>query len=109
MEAEFKALLTMEVTITPTTANAYGGAVPGTPATWPARVRFKRQEVATQAGEAVLAEGFLWLDVDVPVPGTRDKLLLPGGRPATVIAVDVVHDEVGPHHLKVWFGAPANG
>lgn len=110
MEAELKALLTMTVTITPApAATAYGGTVPGVSATWPTRIRWRRQEVATQAGEAAVSDGHLWLDSDVPVPSTLDLLTLPGGQRAPIIAVDRVNDEAGHHHTVVYFGTPANG
>lgn len=110
MEAELKALLTQTVTITgQPTATAYGAAVAGAAASWPTRARYKRQEIATNAGESVIAEGHLWLDVDVPVPGIRDRLTLPNGTTSAVVAVDVVADDVGHHHTKVYFGVPANG
>lgn len=110
MEAELKALLTMLVTVTPAAAStAYGGTVPGAPASWPTRIRWRRQEVATQAGEAAIADGHLWLDADVPVPAVTDRLTLPGGERAAIIAVDRVNDEAGHHHTVVYFGTPANG
>jgi hypothetical protein len=103
-------MLTQTVTIHPAAApNAYGAAVQGPAYTAPTRVRFKRQEVATQAGETAVAEGHLWLDVDAVVPSHRGKLTLPDGTPATIIAVEPVHDEVGLHHTKLYFGVPANG
>ena len=110
MEAELKALLTESVTITAAAgATAYGATSPGAAAAWPTRARFKRGEVATQAGETAVCEGFLWLDTDVPVPSVLDRLTLPNGKRSAVIAVETVNDEVGHHHTKVYFGTPANG
>lgn len=110
MEAELRALLTQTVTVYPAAApTAYGGAVAGAPYTVPTRVRFKRQEVATQAGEAALAEGHLWLDTDAVVPAIRAKLGMPGGGTTTIVAIEPVHDEAGLHHTKVYFGTPAHG
>jgi hypothetical protein len=110
MEAELRAMLTMSVTITPAAApNAYGAAVGGTPYAAPTRIRWKRQEVATQAGEAAVADGHLWLDSDAVVPTVRAKLALPGGAVANVVAVEPVNDEAGLHHTKIYFGVPANG
>lgn len=110
MEAELRAMLTQTVTITPaSTPTGYGAAVGGTPYEVPTRVRFKRQELATQAGEAVLSDGFMWLDVDAVVPTVRAKLVLPNGDVTAVVAVEPVHDEVSLHHTKLYFGVPANG
>lgn len=103
-------MLTQEVTVHPhPTAGAYGQAIPGAPYALPTRVRYRRTEVATQAGEAALADGFLWLDTDALVPTVRAKLTLPGGGLTSVIAVEPVHDEAGLHHTKLYFGVPANG
>lgn len=110
MEADLRALLTQTVTVHPAaTPTAYGAAVDGVPYDLPTRVRYRRQELATQAGEAVLSEGFLWLDVDAVVPGVRGKLTLPDGRKTAVVALEPVNDEAGLHHTKVYFGTPANG
>lgn len=110
MEAELRAVLTMEVTVHPAAApSAYGGAVAGPPYALPTRVRYKRQELATQAGETALADGHLWLDVDAVVPAVRAKLTLPDGTLTNVVAIEPVNDEVGLHHTKVYFGVPANG
>jgi hypothetical protein len=65
--------------------------------------------VATQAGEAALAEGHLWLDTDAVVPTVRAKLALPDGQVSAVVAVEPVNDEAGLHHTKIYFGTPANG
>lgn len=110
MEAELRAMLTQTVTVHPAAApTAYGAAVGGAPYGLPTRVRYRRQEIATQAGETALAEGECWLDADAVVPGVRAKLTLPSGESTNVIAVEPVHDEVGLHHTKVYFGVPANG
>lgn len=100
----------MSVTVHPAgTPTVYGGAVDGTPYALPTRVRYKRVEVATAAGETAVCDGFLWLDTDAAVPAIRAKLTLPGGSKTAVIAVEPVHDELGLHHTKVYFGEPANG
>ncbi len=110
MEADLRAMLTQTATIIPAAApTAYGAAVGGAPYVVPTRVRYKRQELATQAGETVLADGMLWLDTDVAIPTVRAKLILPGGEPSTVVAVEPVNDEAGLHHTKLYFGVPANG
>lgn len=110
MEADLRAMLTMSVTVHPAAApTAYGAAVAGAPYAVPTYVRYKRQEIATQAGEAATADGHLWLDTDAVVPTVRAKLVLPGGNTTSVIAIEPVNDEVGLHHTKVYFGVPANG
>lgn len=110
MDAELRALLTMTVTVLPDAApTAYGAAVTGPSYDLPTRVRYRRQEVATQAGETAVADGELWLDTDAAVPRLRAKLILPEGKVTAVVAVEPVNDEVGLHHTKVYFGEPANG
>lgn len=110
MEADLRAMLTQTVTVHPAAApTAYGAAVGGPPYALPTRVRYRRQELATQAGETVLADGMLWLDTDAVVPTVRAKLTLPDGSKTNVVAVEPVNDESGLHHTKLYFGVPANG
>ncbi len=111
MEAELRAMLTQTVTVHPAAApTAYGAAVGGADYTLPTLVRYRRQEIATQAGETALADGHLWLDADATVPTVRAKLTLPNGDKAAIIALDRVPDDTGAHHhTKLYFGVPANG
>jgi hypothetical protein len=103
-------MLTQTATVHPAAeVTAYGAAVAGASYDLPTRVRYRRTELATQAGEAAVADGFLWLDTDAVVPGIKAKLTLPNGDLTAVIAIEPVNDEVALHHTKVYFGTPANG
>ena len=111
MEPELRAMLTMPATLLPAAApTEYGAAVAGAPVPLLTFIRYQVQEIAAQAGETELADGHLWLAPEAPAITRRDKLSIPGYGLAAIVGIDRVPDEAGAlHHVKVYFGTPANG
>ena len=73
-----------------------------TPENFPARVRYGSQKITDDNGDRVNVTGEVWI-LGIPAVSTKDRLVLPDGRRQNVVKVEVITDEDGPHHVKVFF------
>lgn len=68
-----------------------------------ARVTYRHRLVRDKTGNQVVARGEAWI-AGAPTIGLSDRLTLPDGSTPSLIAVEIVGDEIGPHHTKAFFG-----
>lgn len=79
---------------------AYDDAV-----TYSARVRYKSQRVTSRvSGQDTIAAGSVWIAGIIQGISPSDRLTLPDGTQPPILNWEVVPDEAGDHHTKVYFG-----
>ena len=83
--------------------DSYGKRLFGSSVDYSARVSYKPTKVRTTNGQEELARGVVWI-LGSPTVIPEDKILLPDGTEPTIMAVDVISDEVGSAHTKIYFG-----
>ena len=83
--------------------SSYGERLFGSSVDYSARVIYKPTKVRTSDGREEIAKGVVWLQGS-PVVATEDKILLPDGTEPTIMAVDIMTDEDGDSHTKIYFG-----
>ena len=83
--------------------DSYGKRLFGSSVDYSARVIYKPTKVRTADGQEEIARGVVWLKGS-PTVIPEDKILLPDGTEPTIMAVDIMSDETGFSHTKVYFG-----
>jgi len=81
----------------------YGKPSYGSEVEYQARVTYKNQLVRAEDGSEILARGVIWFG-GAPVISTIDLVTLPDGSAPKILAVELISDEDGPHHTKLFFG-----
>jgi len=81
----------------------YGGPTYGSGIDYSARVLYKNVRTTDARGVEVLAKGVVWIQ-GTPSIGLDDKITLPDGTTPPILNVQMVPDERGTHHVKVYFG-----
>lgn len=82
---------------------SYGERLFGSTVDYSARVIYKPTKVRTPDGREEMARGVVWLQGS-PIVATEDKITLPDGTEPTIMAVDIMTDETGFSHTKIYFG-----
>lgn len=101
---EFLELMPATVSIYPfASRDSYGKPAYGSPTNYRARVLYKPVKVRAPDGQTIVARGVVWL-AGTPVLSPQDKMILPDGSEPPILAIDMVPDENGPHHDKIYFG-----
>ena len=104
VHSEFADLLTDTVTITPKAGqDSYGRRTYGTAVSYSCRVQDAKKALRTPDGRDVVADGMVILLGNPPV--TAEDRLVVNGAAVNILKVDNNHDERGPHHTLVYFGA----
>lgn len=81
----------------------YGVPNFGSEVSFSARVIYKPTKVRTPDGRETLARGVVWIG-GTPTIEPGDNLTLPDGTIPTILASDIMADEDGESHTKVYFG-----
>lgn len=77
---------------------SYGAAVQ-----YRARVVYKNSNVRARDGQVIVARGFVWVN-GTPVITVDDRITLPDSTHPPILSVERYPDELGDHHIKVFFG-----
>ena len=102
--SDFRDLMPDTVQIAPFLASDDHGAPGfGTAVARRARVVLRPVRLRRPDGSDTVARGQVWLADTDPVD-VRDRLVLPDGATAEILAVEAPPDEAGLHHLKLYFG-----
>ncbi len=102
--ADWKCLMPVTVDVYQLASrDAYGVPAYGTPATFNARVVYKPTRVVDTAGDEVVAKGVVWIATTTTID-PEDAIELPDGTRPPILAVSIVSDDAGTHHVKVFFG-----
>ncbi len=84
--------------------DGYGKSLYGSSANYSARVVYKPTKVRTAEGREQLARGVVWILGAPEEVIPEDRITLPDGTTPTIMAVDIIADEKGDSHTKVYFG-----
>lgn len=90
--------------------DAYGKAVfSGSGTSYRARVSYEtKRTVSRVSGQDALANGVVWI-AGTPTLKLDDEITLPDGTTPPIINWEMISDENGPHHVKVYFGGTQSG
>ncbi len=102
--SDFFDLMPDEITHAPMTGrDKYGKPTFGSGTDFKARVLFKPTWVRGVDGTLVRARGMVWIG-GTPNVDPQDQITLPDSTTPPIMAVERIPDEVGIHHVKVFFG-----
>lgn len=104
LDSGFVELTTQLLTVDPlSTHSSYGAATYTTAQTssYPAYVEPGNRLVLTDEGVEQMATGTVYVLTTSGSVSVQDRVTLPDGRQPRLLAVDVVNDEKGQHHLEV--------
>jgi hypothetical protein len=101
---EFSDLMTDTVTVEAKTGqDGYGKRTYAAPVSYSCRVQRKRKQIRAFDGRVLVADGKVII-LGNPTVGPEDRLTI-GVEVENILAVEDFHDERGPHHIDVYFGA----
>lgn len=83
--------------------DTYGAKTYNTATSYTARVTYKPTMVRSADGMEVLARGVVWL-MGSPAVDPDDQITLPDSTTPPILAAELIPDEDGAHHTKVYFG-----
>ena len=76
------------------------------PIEYQARVNYKTKRVASRvSSQDVIASGEVWVNGLIPTINVDDEIVLPDGSTPIIITWEQFADEVGDHHMKIYFGS----
>ena len=87
------------------TRDEYGKVITyATAVSYRARVTYKHMRVASRAtGQDVIASIQVWLNGVISTINVDDRVTLPDGTTPLIVSWDLVSDETGNHHVKIFF------
>jgi len=105
-EADFLALASTTVTVTPlSTHNAWGAPVWSTsPVTYQAAVEYAPRLIVSAQGRQEVASATVYVMSSSASISAQDQVTLPKDTSARLLRVDTVNDDEGQHHLELVFG-----
>jgi hypothetical protein len=69
-----------------------------------ARVTYSHKRVTSRAtGQDVISSTQAWLAGVIPTLNVDDRITLPDGSTPLIVSWDLPTDEVGNHHMKIFF------
>jgi hypothetical protein len=83
--------------------DAFGDPSHGPATAYKARIVWRQQLVHDQHGNQSIAHGQVWI-AGTPIVSFDDRLNLPDGSWPQIVAVELNADELGLHHVKIFFG-----
>lgn len=81
----------------------YGEPSYGSPIEYRARVIYKPSFVRAADGSRIVARGYIWFGTAITV-SVEDRVYMPDGTTAQIVMVELMSDEDGLHHTKIYFG-----
>lgn len=81
----------------------FGAVTYGAGTSFSARLVEKPTHVRGSDGNEVVARGVVWI-LGTPSIDAEDQIVLPDGSTPPILAVSKPADEIGTHHVKVFFG-----
>jgi hypothetical protein len=75
------------------------------PVVYKARITQNPTRIASrQTGEEVIANTTVWINGIIPNITAADQITLPDGSTPLLVDWDIVQDETGDHHMKLYLG-----
>lgn len=110
-EPEYRDIMPDTVTIRLfVSRDKFGAKTMGAPLTFKARVTEEQNQVSTWQGEQVVSGTTIWCAPDpddgIPVLTPESEVTLSDGTVPKILRVQIVHDEEGPHHFKIYADRP---
>jgi len=108
--SEWADMMPHAVTYAPVSSrDKYGKPTYGTAVSYQARVVQKQTRIVNRInGQDAIATGVVWL-AGSPTLSLDGRITLPDGSTPTILNWEVVPDEEGDHHTKVYLGPTTSG
>lgn len=89
--------------------DAYGRPTFSSTTSYAARVVYKQTRIVNRTnGQDSIATGVIWI-CGTPTLGIDDQITLPNGSTPVILNWELLPDENGAHHTKVYFGPTTSG
>lgn len=100
--SDFLDLMPATVSVTkPTAKNEYGEYTTTSSTSYRARIVSKQRRIVNNLGEEISVNTEVWLATTTSIP-TESVITFADSSKMTVRAVDIISDEKGTHHVKVY-------
>jgi hypothetical protein len=102
VEAEFLEMLADTCTIAPwVSTNEFGEFTRGAAVSFACRYQPMTQKILSLKGEELISSGILYVNRTTAVD-SRDELTLPDGSKPRILRPELIRDELGPHHVRIY-------
>lgn len=100
--SDFLSLMPATVSVTkPTATNEYGEYTTTSSTSYRARIVNKQRRIVNKLGEEISVNTEVWLATTDVIP-TEATVTFADSTKMTIRAVDIISDESGTHHVKVY-------